>query len=266
MKSVKSLISYSLVFAIISFMLFLVSLILCWINYKNSFQELKRISFIDGYVDSMVHTYFYGYLKKIIPDPGTGTGGLYDKIMAYKETEKLTDKDFPFHKIFIIICASGFVPPTLEKIDIKRIEARKHLEPFFLNRAGTNGRRYAISVYKIKYRNLKDHISVAMEGTPQILTLLDASAEDPELKKNKKQIIELFYKKLSKKLDEHVEFANSYEVVFYNDDPDKPPTLADEIIQRHIDQGLVPQPEAMEYPSTDSLNETVRLRYSKLSA
>lgn len=51
--------------------------------------------------------------------------------MLYKEKQNLTDKDFPFHKIFIIICASGFVPPTLEKIDNKRIEARQVCFLFF---------------------------------------------------------------------------------------------------------------------------------------
>ncbi|CAH1405369.1 unnamed protein product [Nezara viridula] len=243
MKVFKLLISYSLMFAVISTLLLLVSLIL---YCKNSVQEVKRLAFINGYVDSMVCTYFYGYLKKIIPDQGTGTGGLYDKIMIYKEKQNLTDKDFPFHKIFIIICASGFVPPTLEKIDNKRIEARKHLDPLVLNNAGINGRRYTTAVYKVKYRNLKDHITVAMEGTPPLLTLSDASAEDPELKNNKKQIIEMFYKRLSKKLAENAEFANSYEVVFYNDDPNKPPTLADEIILRHIQKGLLPQ-GAMDY-------------------
>lgn len=216
----------------------------CWVNYKNSLEEVERASFIEGFVDSLVHTYFYGYLKKIIPDQGIGTGGLYDKIMLYKEKQNLTDKEFPLHKIFIIVCASGYVPPTLEKIDNKRIEARRHLDPLVLSRAGTNGRLYSTSVYKIKCRNLKDHISVAMEGTPQLLTLLDASLDYPELKNNKSRIIEIFYRKLSKKLEENPEFANSYELLFYNDDPDKPPTLADEIILRHIDKGLVTQQEA----------------------
>ncbi|XP_014271091.1 stimulator of interferon genes protein isoform X2 [Halyomorpha halys] len=248
-----------MVLAVISGMLFLVSLIRCWIDFRNSLQEVKPLSYIDGYSTSMVCTYFYGYLKKIIPDEGTGTGGLYDKILYYKERQRLTDKDFPLHKIFIIICASGFIPPTLEKIDNKRIEARKHLDELVLNDAGINGRHYTTAVYKIKYRNLKDHITVAMEGTPPLLTLSDASGGDPVLKKYKKLIIEQFYKKLSKKLAENVEFANSYEVIFYNDDPDKPPTLADEIILRHIDKGLVTN-EALEYPfSTDSVNETSKL-------
>ncbi|CAH1405367.1 unnamed protein product [Nezara viridula] len=260
MKFIKLLISYILVFAVISFILFLVTLTLCWMSYKNSLQEIERLSFIDGFVDSLVHTYFYGYLKKIIPDHGTGMGGLDDKIRLYKEKQNLSDKEFPLHKIFIIICASGFVPPTLEKIDNKRIEARQHLDPSVFNRAGTKGRLYVISVYKVKYRNLKDHITVAMEGTPQLLTVLDASIEYPELKNNKKQVIEMFYKKLSKKLADNAEFQNSYELVFYNDDPDKPATLADEIILRHIDKGLVKQQEAMEYPSSiNSVNESSKL-------
>lgn len=242
--------------AVISAMLFFLSLILCWITYKNSLQEAKRLSYINGYVNSMVSTYFYGYLKKIIPDQGTETGGLYDKIMLYKEKQNLTDKEFPCHKIFIIICASGFIPPNLEKIDNKRIEARKHLDPLVLNNAGINGRRYTTAVYKVKYRNLMDHITVAMEGAPPLLTLSDASTEDPKLKNYKKLIIEMFYKKLSKKLAENAEFANSYEIVFYNDDPDKPPTLADEIIHRHFDNGFKKEQEAMSYQLTvDSVNK-----------
>lgn len=98
----------------------------------------------------MVHAYFHDKLKKIISDKGPGIicylskitliffslanncfffssniSGLYDKIMMYKETEKLTDEDFPFHKIFIIICASGLIPTSLENIDNIRIKSRK---------------------------------------------------------------------------------------------------------------------------------------------
>ncbi|CAH1405371.1 unnamed protein product [Nezara viridula] len=229
------------VFAVISFLLFLICLILYWISHKNALLEVKRLSLIEGYANSMVQTYFYDNLKKIIPDQRPGTG-LYDKIMMYKDTEKLEEEDFPLHKIFIIICASGFIPDALENIDKTRIKARK---PLLLDHDGSiitltnglittstdgsittsidwsklaqliiDGRLNAISIYKVYHRNSKNHTTIATG--PPLLTLLEASKEDPELKDNKKQIMEIFYKKLQKKLAENAEFTNSYELVFYN--------------------------------------------------
>ncbi|XP_014271093.1 uncharacterized protein [Halyomorpha halys] len=200
---------------VISLILFLASLILCWIDCKNSLQEMKVLSYFDGFVDSMVYTYYNDCFKNRISDLR----------LEIRRNESFPGTDFPLHKIFIIVCASGRVR-RFEDIDNERIEKKSDRINVVINGKGN----IEIAVYKIKRCNSDEYIYVAMENTPPMLT----SVDDPKLKKNKKKIMEMFSNKLSMKLHENIELAGSYEVVFYND-YQKTGSLADDIIQRYTD-------------------------------
>lgn len=188
-----------------------------------------------AYADCMVDTYVYGYLRKIIPDHGfSEERGLKNKIMHYKDIQGLSDEEFPFNKMFILIPASGYIPPLLDKLDQPgRIEIRKPLEPLILNRAGVDSREYKSAVYKIFFRGeISKHITVAMEGAPPLLCLSDSCKENPELSKYKKELIYLFYKKLKAKIKEHEEFEDSCEPIYYEEGSK---SLADYLILRYIE-------------------------------
>lgn len=80
-----------------------------------------QISDLHGldYGSGMAHSYFYGFLKIILPNGGTELKGLKELMMDYEGNQEIK---FALYKLFILIPISLFCPTSIDTL-FENIEA-----------------------------------------------------------------------------------------------------------------------------------------------
>ncbi|XP_073990473.1 transmembrane protein sting isoform X1 [Rhodnius prolixus] len=177
--------------------------------------ELDKRGF--GYGSALVDTYFYGYLKIILPDDGTKCmKGIEERIKHYILDRGLSQEAFPVHKLFLLVTSSGFSPPDLSTFKANgQIERRECLtEEPKKSRNGVKDRIYRSSVYKVFSKDRKRHVSVVMEAAPTLRPLYDAAERNPDLKILTPRIVDTFIKLLQRKLDECADCRHKCEIIY----------------------------------------------------
>lgn len=187
--------------------------------------QTKPVSPLDtlrglDYGTGMAYSYYYGYLRVILPSTGTVTKGIVEKIENFEDNHNVT---FPVHKMFILIPSSGYIPPDLKEMS-HWMESAHELEEETRNRAGTIRRRYHNSVYKIYPDGLTLLASpkyVVMEGATPLLTYYEVQKHNhPEsvlYQQYKKEIIKMFYKKLREIVGSEPDTRDLCELIYYDD-------------------------------------------------
>lgn len=203
---------------IFSFLLLRVTNLTEWeLNFSFPISAMKGLDYGTG----MAYSFYYGYLRLILPSTGTATKGIVEKIENFEDKHNVT---FPVHKLFILIPLSGYVPPNLKEASYQWMESAHELEEEQRNRAGNIGRRYQNNAYKI-YPDGQDSGNnpefVVVEGATPLLTYYEVQkhnhAESNVYKQYKNMIILMFYKKLQEILQNESDTRDLCELIYYDD-------------------------------------------------
>ncbi|XP_071642987.1 stimulator of interferon genes protein homolog [Temnothorax longispinosus] len=185
----------------------------------GSLADLSAMKGLD-YGTGMAYSFYYGYLRLILPSTGTSTKGIVEKIENFEDNHNVT---FPVHKLFILIPSSGYIPSDLKEAS-QWMESASELEEEVRNRAGNIRRTYRNNAYKIypggrSSRN--EPVYVVAEGATPLLTYYEVQKHNhPEsivYKRYKRKIIEMFYRKLRDTLQSEPDTRDLCELIYYND-------------------------------------------------
>ncbi|KAF7405943.1 hypothetical protein HZH68_005312 [Vespula germanica] len=189
------------------------------------FQQNLDINVINmsrlDYGSGMAYSYYYGYLRIILPSTGTNTKGIYEKLENFEDNHNVT---ISVKKLFILIPFSTYIPPDLKSLSYEWMENTQELEQEVRNRAGIMNRSYHNNIYKIypngpKSRNKPEY--VAVEGATPLLTFFEVQKhfhpESAIYKKYSKQIIKAFYLKLKELIYNDLDCRDVCELIYYND-------------------------------------------------
>lgn len=195
-----------------------------WQISKPSVFNINDMKGLD-YGTGMAYSYYYGYLRLILPSTGTTTKGIIEKIENFEDKHNI---HFPVHKLFILIPASGYIPPDLKEASNKWMESAQELEEERRNRAGVIGRTYHNNAYKIYpggQRSGVDPIYIVVEGATPLLTFYEVQkhnhAESSIYRQFKHEIITAFHTTLYNILQSELETRDLCELIYYHDyEPD----------------------------------------------
>ncbi|KAK9303235.1 hypothetical protein QLX08_005008 [Tetragonisca angustula] len=173
------------------------------------------------YGSAMAYSYYYGYLRIILPSTGSLNKGLVEKLENIEDNHNIK---ISVHKLFILIPSSSYIPPDLKEASYQWMEGAMNSEEEERNRAGIKRRTYHNTVYKIypngqKLKTIPLYIMV--EGATPLLTFHEvqkhAHNETDIYKKYGKEIILKFYEKLKELISNDTECADLCELIYYND-------------------------------------------------
>lgn len=206
-----------------------------WILFSWMFSKIinlvkwsgkKKTCIIDSmqgldYGTGMAYSYYYGYLKLILPSPGTLTKGLREKIENTEDKHNIT---IAVHKLLILIPSSSYVPPDLKDASYQWMESAIDLEVDIRDRAGTKRRSYHNNIYKI-YPNGKQSncapLYVVAEGATPLLTFFEVQKhshrETNIYKKYHTHIVKKFHETLKELLNNDPECSDLCELIYYDD-------------------------------------------------
>ncbi|XP_033227920.1 stimulator of interferon genes protein isoform X2 [Belonocnema kinseyi] len=143
---------------------------------SQKIENMNRLGGLD-YGSAMACSYFYGYLKIILPADGKENKGLLGRIEEFEDNE-LKNQTFPVKKLFILIPASFYIPPNLKEISNEWLEPiPQKLSYISIDRAGVARRPYKNTAYKIHpggYGSGKAPIYVVTEGATPMMTFFEA--------------------------------------------------------------------------------------------
>ncbi|XP_011314247.1 stimulator of interferon genes protein [Fopius arisanus] len=183
---------------------------------ESNYMTIRTIRLMAGvdYGGGMAFSYFYGYLRIILP-------GLRKKMEIYEAAQDVT---IPVKKMFILIPESGHIPPDLCDASYQWLEATTNLEHIVIDRAGVKRRNYKNTVYKIHPNSqAMGHrpVYVITEGATPMMTFWEILIHDHEqtatYKQNRMQIVASFYKTLQQLIDNDPECRDVCELVYYKD-------------------------------------------------
>lgn len=173
------------------------------------------------YGSAMAYSYYYGYLRIILPSTGSLNKGLVEKLENIEDNHNIK---ISVHKLFILIPSSSYIPPDLKEASYQWMEGAMNLEEEERNRAGIKRRTYHNTVYKIYpngQRFKTTPLYVVVEGATPLLTFYEvqkyAHNETNVYKKYGKEIILKFYEKLKELISNDAECADLCELIYYND-------------------------------------------------
>ncbi|KAG7209043.1 hypothetical protein KM043_015202 [Ampulex compressa] len=188
-----------------------------WMPQTLLIEEMNGLDYGTG----LAYSYYYGYLRIILPSTGTAVKGLQEKLQNFEDTHNIT---FAIQKLLILIPASAYIPTDLKEASYQWMESIKHLEEEKRDRAGVKGRQYHNSAYKIYPGGYKSNVVpqyVLVEGATPMLTLFEVIKHShPEsyiYKMQCKEIVKAFYKKLQDLLDNDPECRDLCELIYYDD-------------------------------------------------
>ncbi|XP_078043518.1 transmembrane protein sting [Augochlora pura] len=201
-----------------------------FIKLIHWFDTSKQINFyIDAlqgldYGTGMAYSYYYGYLKLILPSTGTSKKGLLEKIENFEDHHNVSMSS---HKLLILIPSSTYIPPDLKEISYQWMESAVELEEDVRDRAGVKRRRYHNNVYKIYPNGIRSNIPkyVVAEGATPLMTFFEvqkhAHPETNVYKTYREHIINKFYQKLKDLIDNDPECKDLCDIIYYKDYDDK---------------------------------------------
>lgn len=179
------------------------------LNDKLKIHELKGLDYGSG----MARSFFYGYLRIVLPHSGTSEKGIKEFLKDYEGRNNIK---FDLYKLFILIPLSQYCPPSLENNFSKSIETSKELEAIEINRAGVRNRSYKNAVYKINTINGIKRYVAAEYATP-VKTFAESMSHNEHYKHYAKEILLNFYLTLRKLISEDPDCASVCEIIFYDD-------------------------------------------------
>ncbi|KAL2734067.1 hypothetical protein V1478_003765 [Vespula squamosa] len=173
------------------------------------------------YGTGMAYSYYYGYLRIILPSTGTEAKGIYEKLENFEDIHNIS---ISIKKLFILIPFSTYIPPDLKSLSYEWMENIQELEPEVRDRAGINKRSYHNNIYKIYvggYKSRNESEYVAVEGATPLLTFFEVQKhfhpESAIYKKYCKEIIRAFYLKLKELIYNDPDCRDVCELIYYND-------------------------------------------------
>ncbi|CAL7941911.1 unnamed protein product [Xylocopa violacea] len=197
-----------------------ISYILLEVYKRNKKLDINSIQGLDCGT-CMAYSYYYGYLKLILPPTETLNKGVIEKIENIEDIQTIK---IAVYKLFVLVPASSYVPPDLKEVSYGWMESAINLEDEIRNRAGVKGRTYHNSVYKI-YPN-GDRVNckpiyIVAEGATPLLTFFEAMKhahkETNIYQQHYKDIVLKFYEKLKELIDNDPECTGRCELIYYND-------------------------------------------------
>lgn len=186
---------------------------------EKNIHDINSIQGLD-YGTGLAYSYYYGYLKVILPSTGSLNKGLIEKI---ENTEDIHNINITVHKLFILIPSSSYIPPDLKEASYQWMESAMDLEDEVRNRAGVKRRSYHNSVYKIYPNGQRSNVPqyIVVEGATPLLTFFEVQkhshSETNIYKKYCKEIVQKFYIKLQELIDNDPECADLCELIYYDD-------------------------------------------------
>lgn len=191
-----------------------------WETRASSHFDLNAVRGLD-YGTGMAYSYYYGYLRLVLPSTGTASKSIVEKIQNYEDNHNIT---FPVHRLFILIPSSAYIPPNLKEASYNWMESAHELEEEKRNRAGNIGRTYRNNVYKIyPGGSIPDVIPkfVVVEGASPLLTFYEvqkhAHPESAIYRQYKSDIVVMFYTKLYEILQNEPDTKDLCELIYYDD-------------------------------------------------
>lgn len=193
--------------------------------------EAHTMKCLDGldYGSGMAHSFFYGYLKLTLPAKGDNNRSIRERIDAYIEKGKLTDRNFPVKKLITLIPRSGYSFPTFsddpsQTASDKDIETAEALQDHLRDRAGTKGRVYRGGAYRIRIKSGSSvsYLYTIAEGATPVLTFREAfSGDSPQadrLRQHRMDVTSNFYHTLQNLIDQDPEVRDLAALIYYNDE------------------------------------------------
>ncbi|XP_066597821.1 stimulator of interferon genes protein homolog [Prorops nasuta] len=190
--------------------------------FKNmSFNTLENMNGLD-IGTGLAYSYYYGYLRIMLPSTGTKSKGLVEAINAYESFHNI---QIPVKKLFILIPKSSYIPPDLKEVSYEWMEATSTLEPKTQDRSGVKNRVYHNTVYKIQEGGLDNSVSapvfVVAEGAQPLMTFYEimrnVNPHSPIYEKHKAEFVDIFYKTLKNLLFNDLECREICELIYYDD-------------------------------------------------
>lgn len=190
------------------------------ISQHNLNEDISLLNGLD-YGTGMAYSFYYGYLRIILPSTGTANKGILEKIENFEDTH---DVSVTVKKLFILIPSSSYISPDLKELSYGWLENSQELEVEKRDRAGIKSRSYHNNIYKIypggKNPGVKPEY-VVVEGATPMLTFFEVQKhfhpESATYKKYREQIIRLFYVKLKELISNDPDCKDLCELIYYND-------------------------------------------------
>lgn len=192
------------------------------LSQQNLDNKIINMNGLD-YGTGMAYSYYYGYLKIILPSTDTESSkGIYEKLENFEDIHRVS---ISVKKLFILIPFSTYIPKDLKYVSYDWMENVQELEKEVRNRAGIKNRSYHNNVYKIypngNRNNIEPPVYVAAEGATPLLTFFEVQQhfhpESAIYKKYCKQIIKAFYFKLKELIYNDPDCKDMCELIYYKD-------------------------------------------------
>ncbi|XP_047348796.1 stimulator of interferon genes protein homolog isoform X3 [Vespa velutina] len=190
------------------------------LSQQNLDTTITNMNGLD-YGTGMAYSYFYGYLKIILPSTGTENKSIYEKLENFEDIHNII---ISIKKLFILIPFSTYIPPDLKQLSYGWMENVQELEQEVRNRAGIKNRSYHNNIYKIYpdgNTSSIEPIYLAVEGATPLLTFFEVQKHlHPESAiyiKYSKQIIKAFYLKLKELIYNDLDCRELCELIYYED-------------------------------------------------
>lgn len=186
---------------------------------KESTFDINLLQGLD-YGTGLAYSYYYGYLRFVLPTTGSLNKGLIEKLENIEDKNNIS---VAVHKLLILIPESSYIPPDLKEASYKWMESARTLEDEIRDRAGVKNRVYRNTIYKIFPGGNRNStpIYVPVEGATPLLTFNEVQKHaHPETKvysKYRKDIAKKFYEKLKEIISEDPECADKCELIYYKD-------------------------------------------------
>lgn len=193
----------------------------CRAQKLNDFYNLGGLD----YGSSMACSYFYGYLKIILPPDGKEHTGLKGRIQNFEDKHNVS---VPVKKLFILIPDSFYIPTDLSELSNNELEViPKGLDYDVLlqNRAGVYKRHYKNTIYKIIPGGLgtgqKNTIHIVTEGATPMLTFFEVKQQSHRYSNTyrefQNEIRKSFCTTLQNLLNDNPDCRDLCELVYYKD-------------------------------------------------
>ncbi|XP_043477150.1 stimulator of interferon genes protein [Leptopilina heterotoma] len=193
----------------------------CRAQKLNDFYNLGGLD----YGSSMACSYFYGYLKIILPPDGKEHTGLKGRIQNFEDKHNVS---VPVKKLFILIPDSFYIPTDLGELSNNELEViPKGLDYDVLqqNRAGVYKRHYKNTIYKIIPGGLgsgqKNTIHIVTEGATPMLTFFEVKQQSHRYSSTyrefQNEIRKSFCTTLQNLLNDNPDCRDLCELVYYED-------------------------------------------------